>query len=144
MADPGPKIFGLRGGRPLRYLFAAGANTAFGLAIYPALLWLSPYLHRHYMIGLAIAQAVSLCFAFLTYKFGVFRTQGRYGREFSAFASFYLVNYAVNWAALPALVELGGLSPIIAQLLFSIVLMAGSYVWHSRVTFRKAQPEQHD
>lgn len=138
VADPVQKAFGSRAGRPLRYMIAAGANTAFGLAFYPALLWLSPYLHRHYLIGLAIAQAVSLCFAFLTYKFGVFQTRGGYAREFTAFSSFYLVNYAANWAALPALVELGGLSPIIGQLLFSLVLMAGSYLWHSRVTFRKA------
>ena len=138
VADPVQKAFGGRAGRPMRYMIAAGANTAFGLAFYPALLWISPYLHRHYLIGLAIAQAVSLCFAFLTYKFGVFQTRGSYAREFTAFSSFYLANYAANWAALPALVELGGLSPIIGQLLFSLVLMAGSYLWHSRVTFRKA------
>lgn len=125
-------------GRPLRYLVAAGLNTAFGLAIFPVLLWISPYLRVHYLIALGIAQAVSLCFAFLTYKFGVFRTRGGYAREFTAFASFYLINYAANWAALPALVELGGWDPVIAQLFFSLLVIAGSYVWHSRITFRKA------
>lgn len=125
-------------GRPLRYLVAAGFNTAFGLAIFPALLWAFGYLREHYLIGLAIAQALSLCFAFATYKFGVFRTRGQYAREFAAFSSFYLINYAANWAALPALVELAGWDPIIAQLFFSLLVIAGSYVWHSRITFRKA------
>lgn len=125
-------------GRRLRYLMAAGLNTAFGLAIFPALLWFSAYLKEHYLIALAIAQAVSLCFAFLTYKFGVFRTRGGYAREFTAFSSFYLINYIANWAALPALVELGGWNPIIAQLFFSLIVIAGSYVWHSRITFRKS------
>ena len=127
--------------RPLRYLMAAGANTMFGLTLYPALLWFSPYLHRHYLVGLAIAQVFSVCFAFLTYKFGVFQTRGRYAREFTAFASFYAVNYAANWAALPALVELAGLSPIVAQFFFSLIVIVGSYVWHSRVTFSKAKSE---
>jgi len=128
-----------RNGRPLRYLFAAGLNTAFGLAIYPALLWASPYLHEHYLIGLLIAQVISLAFAYANYKFGVFKTRGRYAREFTAFASFYLVNYAANWAALPLLVEVVGLSPIIGQFLFSGLVMVGSYFWHSRVTFREHQ-----
>ena len=124
------------GGRPLRYLVAAATNTIFGLAIYPALLWAFPVLQRHYMVGLLIAQVISLCFAYANYKIGVFRTRGRYAREITAFTSFYLVNYAANWAALPALVELGGIPPILAQLLFSLVIVAGSYFWHSRVTFR--------
>jgi len=130
-------VLGREGGRSLRYLMAAGLNTMFGLAIFPILLWSSSYLRHHYLIGLAIAQAISLCFAYLTYKFGVFRTRGGYAREFTAFASFYLVNYAANWAALPALVELAGWSPIVAQLFFTLLVIVGSYLWHSRVTFKK-------
>ena len=126
-------------GRPLRYIVAAVLNTAFGLAIYPVLLWTSPYLHRHYMVALLIAQAISLAFAYMNYKFGVFRTRGRYAREFTAFVSFYLANYAANWAALPLLVEVVRLSPIVAQLIFSGIVMVGSYFWHSRVTFREKQ-----
>jgi len=126
-------------GRPFRYLIAAGMNTAFGLAIYPALLWTFPWLHTHYMVGLLIAQGVSLCFAYASYKLGVFQTRGSYAREITAFVSFYGVNYAANWIALPALVELGHIPPIIAQLMFSVVIMITSYFWHSKVTFRGAK-----
>jgi putative flippase GtrA len=122
--------------RPLRFAVAGAANTVFGVAVYPLLLWSVPSLHTHYLVALGIAQAVSLCFAFATYKLGVFRTRGNVAREFGAFSSFYLVNYAANWAALPLLVELGGISPILAQLGFTAVLIVGSYFWHSRVTFR--------
>jgi putative flippase GtrA len=127
------------GRRPFRYLVAAGMNTAFGLAIYPALLWTLPWLRVHYMVGLFIAQAVSLCFAYSSYKLGVFQTRGGYAREITAFLSFYGVNYAANWIALPALVEFAHLSPIVAQLLFSVVIMITSYFWHSKVTFRGAK-----
>ena len=125
--------------RPFRYLVAAGSNTAFGLAIYPVLLWAFPWLRVHYMIGLFIAQGASLCFAYASYKVGVFQTRGRYAREVTAFLSFYGVNYAANWIALPALVEFSHIPPIIAQLMFSALIMITSYFWHSKVTFRGAK-----
>ncbi|XHS01177.1 hypothetical protein ACFB49_27790 [Sphingomonas sp. DBB INV C78] len=124
------------GGRPLRFLIAGGANTVFGLSIFPILLWASPLLRVHYMVALLIAQAVSLLFAFTTYKFGVFRTRGNVLREFVAFSSFYLANYAANWLALPLLVEIAGLKPVIAQLGFALIVIVGSYFWHSRISFR--------
>ena len=65
-----------RAERPLRFVLAGAANTAFGLAIYPLLLWGVPAFHTHYLIALGVAQAISLCFAFATYKIGVFRTRG--------------------------------------------------------------------
>src|SRR5690606_2088780 len=95
-------------------------------------------LRTHYMVALAIAQAGCLCFAFTTYKFGVFRTHGNIAREFGTFSSFYLFNYAANWAALPLLVEVGQIPPVIAQIGFTAILIVGSYFWHSRVTFRSA------
>lgn len=123
--------------RPLRFLIAGAANTAFGLAFYPLLLWQVPLLHRHYLVALGISQAVCLCFAFATYKLGVFRTRGGMAREFGLFSGFYLFNYAANWAALPLLVEVAAIPPIIAQTGFTCLLIAGSWIWHSRVTFRQ-------
>ena len=123
-------------GRPLRFLIVGGINTLFGLSIYPLLLWASPTLRIHYMIGLAICQVVSLVFAFSTYKLAVFRTRGRLIPEFAAFSSFYLLNYAANWLALPLLVEVIGIKPVIAQTGFAAIVVVGSYFWHSRLTFR--------
>lgn len=124
------------GGKPWRFVVAGLVNTAFGLTLYPLLLWLVPPLRVHYLVGLGIAQATSLVFAFCTYKLSVFRTRANVLREFGAFASFYLVHYAVNWAALPLLVEAAHVPPIIAQVGFSLVLMITSYFWHSLITFR--------
>ena len=129
----------IAGERPLRFAIAGAANTAFGLSIYPLLLWSVPALHARYMLALGIAQAVSLCFAFATYKLGVFRTSGNVAREFGTFSSFYLFNYAANWISLPLLVEIGGIPPVLAQLGFTVVLIVGSYFWHSHVTFRPAR-----
>ncbi|MEO5775146.1 MAG: GtrA family protein [Sphingomicrobium sp.] len=126
-------------GRPLRFLIAGALNTGFGLAIFPLLLWSSAWLAHHYMVALIIAQAAGLLFAFTTYKIGVFQAQGQVARQFGVFSSFYLFNYAANWAVLPVLVEYGHVRPVFAQLGFVIVLMIGSYFWHSRVTFRERE-----
>lgn len=122
--------------RPVRFLVAGAANTALGLALFPLLLWSVPWLHTHYLVALGISQAVCLAFAFATHKLAVFRTRGNVMREVAAFASFYLVNYAVNWAVLPFLVEVGGASPVPAQVGFTLAAIVGSWFWHSRVTFR--------
>lgn len=124
-------------GRPVRFLIVGGVNTALGLSLYPLLLWAVPWLRVHYLVALGIAQIICLCFAFLLHKLAVFRTHGHWAREFTAFAGFYGFSYAVNWAALPVLVEGGGLSPVIAQTGFTIALVAGSWIWHKRVTFRR-------
>lgn len=128
--------------RPVRFLAAGAINTAFGLAFYPALVWSVPLLHRHYLVALGIAQVVCLVFAYGTYKFGVFRTRGGLAREFGAFSGFYLINYAANWAALPLLVEVAGIAPVLAQTGFTGVLIAGSWFWHSRITFRTTENGQ--
>lgn len=126
-------------GTQIRFVIAGGFNTLFGLGMYPLLLWVSDTLHRHYMIALVVAQMLSLCFAFAVYKFTVFRTRHGSVGEFSRFLPFYLVNYAINWAALPLLVRLARLDPIVAQFVFSIILMISSYFWHSRITFRTSK-----
>ena len=128
--------------RPIRFLAAGALNTAVGLAFYPLLLWSVPAFRTHYLIALGIAQVACLLFAFATYKLGVFRTRGGAGREFALFSSYYMINYAANWAALPALVELGRIPPAIAQIGFTAAAVAGSWLWHSRVTFRHAEDER--
>lgn len=124
-----------RGGKPLRFLIVGGLNTAFGLTIYPVLLWFVPSLRIHYMVALLVAQAVATLFAFTTYKLVVFQTQGKSGRELVRFLVFYLANYAVNWAALPLLVEVAHIPPIVAQMGFTFALAVLGWFWHNRVTF---------
>lgn len=120
----------------VRFVLAGGVNTLFGLAIYPLLLWLVEPLHRRYMLGLVVAQALSLCVAFAVYKLTVFRTRSGALGEFARFLPFYLAVYAINWLALPLLVDAMRLDPVVAQFGFSIVAMIGGYAWHSRITFR--------
>lgn len=122
-------------GKPFRFVLAGGLNTVFGLSIYPIILLSLPYFKEHYLIALLIAQALSLCFAFVTYKFTVFRTKHGALREFGRFVPFYLISYAINFAVLPILVGVVGLDPVVAQVGFSLIMMVGSYFWHNNITF---------
>ena len=130
----------LRGsaGRPLRFVLAGVLNTILGIGLYPVLVWSFDFFREHYMVALGICQIVCLIFAFGVQKFAVFQTQGNVRVEFSKFAAFYLVNYGANWAILPLLVQVGKFDPVVAQTAFTLVVVIGSYFWHSRITFRDA------
>ena len=128
-----------REGRRLRFILAGVPNTILGVVLYPVLLWSFDFFREHYMVALALNQIVCLIFAFYVQKFAVFQTRGNVLVEFPKFASYYLLNYAVNWAILPLLVQVGKFDPIIAQPAFTLVVVIGSYFWHSRITFRDAR-----
>ena len=127
----------LAASRPLRMIAAGAINTAFGLGIYPLILIAVPFARAHYMLALCAAQAISVVFAFTTYKLGVFAGNGHIAREFGAFSGFYLFSASINWALLPVLVEIEHLPPIPAQIGLSLLLICGSWFWHDRVTFRQ-------
>ncbi len=120
----------------VRFLAAGGLNTAFGLAIFPILMWTLGPRGLHYMVALIISQITSILLAYTTQKFLVFRTRGNYIVEFGKFAIFYLSYCLVNLAVLPLLVEIGRINPIVAQFCFSLLIIVTSYFWHSRVTFK--------
>lgn len=125
-----------RAGRPLRFLAAGAVNTAIGLLVYPALLWLFSPLREHYLVALAISQVFCVVMAYTIYRLTVFRSKGKIFGEFLRFASYYGAIYAVNWVALPLLVEIGGIDPLISQVAFTAAVTIGSYFWHSNVTFQ--------
>lgn len=123
--------------RRLRFLAAGVINTAFAFIFYPALLWLVPWMHIHYLVALAIAQTTNIAFSFTTQKLLVFAdSNGNMAREFATFLSFNLGVIALNWVTLPAMVELAKINASVSQVIFTIVATIGSYVWHSSVTFR--------
>jgi putative flippase GtrA len=125
-----------------RFIAAGALNTAFGLAIFPILIWTLGPRGLHYMVALVISQAASVMFAYATQKALVFRTKGNYIREFGKFVLFYLSYFLVNIAALPLLVEIAHIRPIIAQFFFSLAIIVTSYFWHSRITFKPQGPDR--
>src|SRR5665213_842783 len=119
-----------------RFLAAGAVNTAFGLAIFPVLMWTLGPRGLHYMGALVISQITSVLLAYITQKIFVFRTKGNHIAEFWKFMLFYSSYFVVNLVGLPFLVEIVHIHPIVAQFCFSLAVIVTSYFWHSRVTFR--------
>jgi putative flippase GtrA len=119
----------------VRFLLAGALNTAFGLGVFPLLYFTLANYRLHYIVILCFSQMICVLFAYITNKFLVFKTKGNYVAEFLKFITFHLSYFLVNLAALPILVEVLNINPVIAQLFFATMVIASSYFWHSRITF---------
>jgi putative flippase GtrA len=125
--------------KKFRYLIAGIINTVVGLAMYPALyLTLNP-IGIGYIEVLVVAQLLCVTFSFVSNKYFVFKTQGNLKNEYIKFFSFHGLYFAVNLIALPTLVEILKLNPMIAQTFFSIFIIVTSYFWHNAVTFKASK-----
>jgi len=126
---------------PLRRFLVVGLfNTAFGLATFPALYWLFQPMGVSYLWLMTAAQVINVTFSFVTNKLLVFRTKGGVRAEYAKFASYHLLVYLGSLVILPTLVERVGLTPVVAQTSYALVVIATSYLWHSQITFRSRRP----
>lgn len=121
----------------LRFLFAGGVNTLFGLAAFPALYYFFKDYHLHYLFILVLTQIISVFFSYMTSKFLVFKTKGNYLSEFLKFSTFYSLYFVLNLIILPLAVEVLDISPVTSQTTFAILIIISSYFWHSQITFLK-------
>ncbi len=122
--------------RFLRFLFAGGLNTAFGLSVYSA----SILIGVPVWAALLIANVTGVAFNFLTT--GAYAFRSRLLNRFPRFASAYLVIYLVNWA----LIRWLGLwvpNPIVAQAILTVPMALLSYVIMARWVFGPREPTVH-
>lgn len=123
--------------KKIRFLIAGGLNTLVGLSIYPLLyLALTPFGVGYFKV-LFLSQIPSVTFSFITNKYFVFKSKGNVKQEYLKFFSFYGFYFLLNLIALPILVELLRIEPIISQALFSVAIILTSYFWHNMVTFKQ-------
>jgi putative flippase GtrA len=119
----------------LRFLVVGGVNTALGLTLFPFLYLILGSLRIHYFILLIASGVICVLFSFLTNKLFVFRTHGNYLSELFRFVMFHLSQFALSLVAVPFLVEFAGISPVVAQPPFAVLVILTSYFWHRHVTF---------
>lgn len=119
---------------------AGAVNTLFGFSIYPILFFALQSFSVHYLLVLGLSYLCSVMFAYLTNKYFVFRTHGIRLEEIGKFLTYHVVCFLVNLMALPLLVECLHLSPVLGQSGFAVLVVATSYLWHSRVTFSRNSP----
>ena len=128
------------------FLVVGGINTVFGYICFAVFL-VTVGQRSHYLAALACAHVVSVLFAFVLYRFGVFRVRGHVLSDLWRFETVYLAALAVNFVLLPVLVELVHLPVLLAQALIVLVTSLMSWMGHKHYSFRRSEspgqtPEQ--
>ena len=123
------------------FLLVGATNTLVGFLFFAA--FLATVGQRWgYLAALVCAHVVSVLFAFVLYRFLVFRVRGHVLSDLWRFETVYLSALAVNFVLLPVLVELAHLPVLVAQALIVFVTSVMSWVGHKRYSFRRPSPER--
>jgi len=122
------------------FLVVGAINSGVGFLTFAGFLvtvgqrWGKPW---GYLVTLACAHVVSVLFAFVLYRFVVFRVRGHVLADLWRFETVYLAALAVNFALLPLLVEIAHLPVLLAQALIMFVTSVMSWVGHKHYSFRR-------
>src|SRR5271154_2560269 len=93
------------GSQLLRYLTVGACNTVFGYGCYALFtMLLTPRMAYGYVVASLVANFFSINFAFLGYKWFVFKTEGNYFKEWVRCLGVYTTTMVASTAALPFVV----------------------------------------
>jgi len=118
------------------FLLVGGVNTVVGYLCFVAFL-LTVGQRWGYLVAVACTHVVSVLFAFVLYRFVVFRVRGHVLADLWRFETVYLSALAVNFVLLPLLVEIAHLQVLLAQALIVLVTSLVSWVGHKNFSFRR-------
>ena len=117
------------------FLAVGATNTVVGYLSFAAILLLLG--QRLYLVALVSAYVISVLIAFVLYRSLVFRVRGHVLRDLWRFVTVYLLALAINFVALPVLVELAHLQVLLAQALIVLITSVMSWVGHKHYSFRR-------
>lgn len=122
----------------VRFVLVGGINTVVGYGVF-ALLYLAVGHSIGYLACLYLSYAIAITVAFVLHRRFTFRVaaSGRIAVDFLRFASVYVVALVVNTVALPLLVEVGHVHPLLAQAFALVVTTVLSYFGHKFYSFRR-------
>ena len=123
------------------FLVVGATNTAVGYLFFAAFL-VTVGQRWGYLAALACTHVVSVLFAFVLYRFVVFRVRGHVLADLWRFETVYLSALAANFVLLPVLVELAHLHVLVAQALIVLVTSLISWVGHKNYSFRRPSPSE--
>lgn len=89
-----------------------------------------------YMIAILIDQVIVFSVAFPVYRAVIFRSTGPWRLDLVRFAGVWSGGFVAGIVATPALVELAGLPPLLAQGIAVAVVAVLSFLGHKFVSFR--------
>lgn len=142
---------------PVRFLLVGAWNTGFNYGVFALLLWLlGPVLQplaasdvtalawigsHWYLVVQWLAWALSVPQSTLAFKLLVFRSTGHWAHEIVRSYAVYLPLQFVSTGLLWLFVTLGGLHPLLGQLLTAGIAAVMSYLGNKYFTFRAPKPQ---
>lgn len=136
MSGPPGLLLRLIRDQRVAFLIVGAINTVVGYLSFVAFLWTVGE-RWGYLTALACTHVVSVLFAFVLYRFVVFRVRGHLLADLWRFETIYLSALAVNFLLLPLLVEIVRLNVLVAQALIVFVTSVMSWVGHKYFSFRR-------
>jgi putative flippase GtrA len=132
----------------LRYLVVGAGNTLFGYGLFVLLtMLLTPTMKYGYLLASLLGNIISITFAFLGYKWFVFKTRGHYLTEWIRCLGVYATSMVLSLATLPFLVALvrraTGLdqkAPYIAGAILLLFSVMFSFLGHRHFSFSPRKP----
>lgn len=142
MADN--SLFGQENKRKFRFILVGGWNTLAGYLIFVCFDYLFMKLidtrYIAYMTAMILAQAVSICQAFVMHRYITFRSKTK-GRailvEFGRFVMTYLGVCIAAPIMLPVFVEVFKITPRISAAIITLITATISYFGHANFSFRQ-------
>ena len=127
----------------LRYLIVGGFNTLFGYSLFALITYsLTPWVPYSYELATLLSGLLSITFSYLSYKHLVFKTRGRYLREWFRALTVYGGGIVLNLILLPPLVfffdwllQDPAQSPYLGGLVLVGVQVLLSFFGHKKYTF---------
>ena len=131
-------MFNGRYGEQVRFLLAGGINATVAYALFALGLWLLTPLfsiEHSYLLIQWIAWIVSVPFGAFTLKYFAFRASGPYLPQALRSYLVYLPVQLASWGLLAFFTIVGGLHPLVAQLVAMAIATIISYLGHKFFTF---------
>ena len=133
-----------------RYLAVGACNTIFGYGCFAWFtLLLTPVLAYGYVVASLLANLFSITFAFLGYKWFVFRTKGNYLKEWIRCVGVYASSMILSAAALPFVVGVirrwpghERKAPYIAGAIVLVFAVVFSFFGHRHISFADGNQDQ--
>src|ERR1039458_2888644 len=127
----------------VRYLAVGACNTIFGYGCFALFtLLLTPILSYGYVLASLLANLFSITFAFLGYKWFVFKTHGNYLKEWVRCLGVYAGSMILSAAALPFVVGIirrqpghDRSAPYIAGAIVLVFSIVFSFFGHRHISF---------
>jgi putative flippase GtrA len=120
----------------IRYLITGVINTLVGYLIGNALYYLTPLGFSVIIVGI-VSSYISITFSYLTFKIFVFKTKGKWLKEYFKCFIVYGLSSAIGILLIAFLVNILKVEFWISQAITILVMTLTTFIGHKKITFNR-------